>query len=154
MTLHHSGTSKSLMRLLFCKAGLILMSAACALALGACSTPTSGGNKGQSLREIPSRIQKGVTTQDSVRAALGEPEGRELSPAGERWLYGSAANQKSTAGAVGSQVLSTGIGMIPYAGGAINGLRSIARVSQSSRPGATIDFDQRGIVRDYTVAVH
>lgn len=47
----------------------------------------------------------------------------------------------------------TGIGMIPYAGGAINSLRSIAGAGSPQKPGATIDFDQCGIVQDYTITV-
>lgn len=84
---------------------------------------------------------------------LGEARRREISPTGERWLYGSAASQTTVAGAVSDQVISTGISMIPYAGNAINSLRSISRVGRSQKPGATVDFDQRGVVKNYAVQV-
>ena len=103
------------------------------------------------LQSIPNRIQKGVSTQDSVRNMLGEAKRKEVYPTGERWLYGSATNTESVQGAVGDQLLSTGIGMIPYAGSAINSMRSIARVGSKQKPGATIDFDQRGVVQNYAV---
>ena len=83
---------------------------------------------------------------------LGEARRKEVYPTGERWLSGSAANTESVQGAVGDQLLSTGIGMIPYAGSAINSLRSFARVGSKQKSGATtIDFDQRGVVQNYSV---
>ena len=154
VTFSRSGASKKIMKHFLPKACPIVISIALAMLLGACSTPTSSHAKREPLQEIPHRIQKGVTSKSSVIATLGEPKGKELYPTGERWLYGSAANRRSTANAVGEQLLSTGIGMIPYAGGAINGLRSIARVSSATKPGATIDFDRRGIVQDYSVALN
>ena len=132
------------------KSCLLLLSGLAVASMSACSTLRREPDAA-TLQSIPNRIQKGVSTQDSVRNMLGEAKRKEVYPTGERWLYGSATNTESVQGAVGDQLLSTGIGMIPYAGSAINSMRSIARVGSKQKPGATIDFDQRGVVQNYAV---
>ena len=135
----------------------LVLLAGIGLGFSSCYTMTTGsiGSSGSSasLEQNPRQVKRGVSNKASVKAMLGKPKRRVIDPTGERWFYGSAAQKTSVNQQIGEQVLSTGIGFIPYAGGAINSVRSVARAGQTSGPGATISFNKRGIVQDYSVEV-
>ncbi len=106
----------------------------------------------QKLEQIPAHIQKGSTTSAQVRQYLGAPHQRRIHPEGETWFYGNARD-RGTGAVVFDQAVGIGLGFIPipYLGTAIGGARSIGRSAQGKQPGATIDLDKRGIVRDYAI---
>ena len=104
------------------------------------------------LEKAPSQLKKGVTTKADVKALYGDPDRRRVNANGETWLYGAAYDRDG-----GEEVVGTAIGIcsgfipVPYVGTAISGLRTIGRSAESREPSAAMQFDHRGILRDYAI---
>jgi outer membrane protein assembly factor BamE (lipoprotein component of BamABCDE complex) len=102
-----------------------------ALALAACSLPTSSENSPQreTQESINQKIAKGKTTKDQVKAAFGEPGSTTTKPNGsEEWSYKTE-----------SSVIK------------IPGFERFFGSGTEKSKTLLVDFDRRGIVANYSL---